>query len=354
MRKLLKAILIIFLLITLFGFYNLTLHPKPAIILSFGGVIASLIIWIIIIFKERPTIIRVVSKFSLFVVSSLIMFHIGVFVSIKSNKICPFNEPRGNRLKNEKQIDLRNIEYRIDSLKDSFDISVLKQILYKEDSFNIQLIKHESEKATKRMLILSGMHGSEPSGYISIPKIMREIINNPSQNDRWNIDIISPLNPVGLLEFSRVNECGCDINRDFKEFKTEQSRIIKNILKKNKYDIVLDLHEGPLEGHSLLTNRIYDEELINKIKAGLIKNNIKVSKVSNTVNMNLFGFLNFSYTRFDFFSRFDETKVLAQYNNDYNIMNITSESDVLIDNMDKRADNHLIVFKEIVDYYKLK
>ena len=70
----------------------------------------------------------------------------------------------------------------------------------------------------------------------------------------------------------------------------------------------------------------------------------------NEKNISIRGFLE-SYPRDNFLKYFDETKVLAQYNEDYGIMNITSESDASLIDMNKRIQGHLIVFKGIIDYY---
>jgi hypothetical protein len=355
MSKFLKTTLIVFLLITLFGLYNLTLRPKPSILLSFGGIIVSLIIWIIVIFKERPKIKRVIAKILLFIISSFIVFHVGVFVTIKKNKICYSNGPENyKKWKNIEQIDINIIADEIDSLRTYFNIKTIEQIHFRNDTFAIKLISNGNKSAKNRMLLISAIHGSEPSGYIAIPKILNEISNNPDLYNNWRIDILSPMNPVGLTLFSRENENGCDINRDFKKFQTKQASLIKDILNRLDYTIVLDLHEGLYKGHALLINKNSDEKLIGRIKKDLTNNDIKVSDFSyNQSKFSLAGFLE-SYPRDNFLTRFDETKVLAQYNDDFGLMNITSESDASINNIDIRVNSHLIVFRSIIDYYKDK
>jgi hypothetical protein len=352
MNKILKISLIIFFIITLLGVFGLTQSPQKGIISSLGGMFFCILLGIIVILKEKPPLKRIAVIVAVFFISTFILFHIGVFMKIKSNKVCYFSGPdRYQKWENIKQVNLTEIDNRIDSFKDYFNIFVIKQIYYKKDTFKIYFIRNKVDSATRKILIVSAIHGSEPSGYLAIPEILSEIRNNPQKYKRWNINVVSPLNPVGLSLFSRENECGCDINRDFKIFKTDQSVMIKDILNKTKYDIVLDLHEGTYRGHAILTNKIYDEKLNKSLKDYLSGHQYNLSDFAySEKNISIRGFLK-SYPRDNFLKYFDETKVLAQYNEDYGIMNITSESDASLIDMNKRIQGHLIVFKGIIDYY---
>ena len=66
----------------------------------------------------------------------------------------------------------------------------------------------------KLILIVGGIHGNEPAGFISALKFAQFIKRNPlTINNR--VIIVPCINPDGLLNGTRVNARGVDINRNF-------------------------------------------------------------------------------------------------------------------------------------------
>jgi len=66
----------------------------------------------------------------------------------------------------------------------------------------------------KLTMIIGGMHGDEPSGFISTIKLAQYITKNPS-SIKNRVIIIPCMNPDGLLKGERTNWNKVDLNRNF-------------------------------------------------------------------------------------------------------------------------------------------
>jgi protein MpaA len=66
----------------------------------------------------------------------------------------------------------------------------------------------------KLTLIIGGMHGDEPAGFISALKLAQFLKRNPSTMHN-RVIIVPCINPDGLSKGTRVNARGVDINRNF-------------------------------------------------------------------------------------------------------------------------------------------
>ena len=66
----------------------------------------------------------------------------------------------------------------------------------------------------KLTLVIGGMHGDEPAGFISALKFAQFLKKNPGLI-RNRVIIVPCINPDGLLKGTRVNARGIDINRNF-------------------------------------------------------------------------------------------------------------------------------------------
>lgn len=94
------------------------------------------------------------------------------------------------------------------------------------------------------VLITGGVHGNEPSNvYFLIDQILTG--DNFDDSD-LNIYIIPCVNPDGFDIDTRENYQGIDVNRDFKDFKSEEARTIRDWLSESriKFDLAIDLHES--------------------------------------------------------------------------------------------------------------
>lgn len=75
----------------------------------------------------------------------------------------------------------------------------------------------------KRILLLAGIHGDEPSG----PRIILESlpeIQKYNKSGGVNIDIMPAINPYGLSRGIRENKKGKDLNRWFFDNSKKESR----------------------------------------------------------------------------------------------------------------------------------
>ncbi len=349
MKKLANILIWVFLILTILSiFWSAILYQKSKYLLIVN-LILLLILFIVKAYKRKYSIKKVVLKIFVFLTLSVVAFLAGIYLFVSSEKVCQSDKPEEyNGWKNIKQISLSDIQTKIQLSKDKFNISVLTTIYYQKDTFNIYSIKFNPNKE-KKLLIMTGMHGSETAGVCAIPKIIDDIIKNNDKYSNFNIEIVYPLNPVGLKLFSRVNECGCDINRDFKLFKTIQSKLIKELFLKNKYDIVLDLHEGSYKGHAILTNNIIDQSLIQSLNNYLQQNKIKQSSFTSGKGNSIETFIQF-YKYNSFISNFGETKMVFKFANDCKLEYITSESDAESEDYEMRINSHVLMFKGIMSY----
>jgi len=119
--------------------------------------------------------------------------------------------------------------------------------------------------ARKRLLVVSGIHGNEQAGIVSVPDIL----------DRFDDDgpialrVLTPVNPVGAAEFSRFNGDGYDINRDLIQFRTEEARVVRRVFDDFRPDFVASLHEGPQDAAFMFANPHVDGALARRLLAAL-------------------------------------------------------------------------------------
>jgi hypothetical protein len=67
--------------------------------------------------------------------------------------------------------------------------------------------------------------------------------------------LVAPANPVGLAALSRYNGAGCDVNRDFRHFRTPEAAAIRDVLDAVAPELVVSLHEGPQDGLYVIATR---------------------------------------------------------------------------------------------------
>lgn len=350
MRKLLTISTRIFFALAVIGVFITQISFRQGKLILVPSLVILILLFSIRIYREKISLKKIVLNIALFFGLALVSFYGGVLNYVLHEKVCQSEKPVEYReWKNIRELDLPGNLDRILEHSDKFDISVLLKVDYLSDTFNVYSIRFNANQK-HNILILTGMHGSEPAGVSAIPLIINEITSSPDKYDRLNIEIVFPLNPVGLKNFSRLNECGCDINRDFRLFKTSQSRLISSLFQNNKYDLVLDLHEGSYLGHAILTNNIVDDKLIKYLNSYLQKNNIAQSQFNAGNGSRIDTFLQF-YKYDNLLSRFGEPKMIFSFADDCNLMYLTSESDGYSEDYDKRVTSHLLMFKGIIDYY---
>ena len=93
---------------------------------------------------------------------------------------------------------------------------------------------------SRRIYISAGIHGDEPAGPLAALKLLRE---NHWPNDA-EIFLLPCLNPVGFTLNQRENADGIDLNRDYRNAKSEECRAhIAWLERQPRFDFYLCLHE---------------------------------------------------------------------------------------------------------------
>lgn len=171
-----------------------------------------------------------------------------------------FDQPR---------ISLSDYETSLISYQPNFDVSVREHITFEGKRFKIHEINYSPSSGKHRILIFAATHGHEAPPLLSIPLILEEIKTRSEKYQNWNIKIITPINPVGVEYQARYNQDGCDINRDFKAFRTIGARIQRDTIEAFSPDIIVSLHEAPQTGFMVIAESNVPSKLSKKVQKGL-------------------------------------------------------------------------------------
>lgn len=97
-----------------------------------------------------------------------------------------------------------------------------------------------SKPSLHRVYLSTGIHGDEPAGPMAVLQLLKE--NNwPTGVD---IFLCPCLNPTGFTLNRRENEKGIDLNRDYRDLQTNETRGHTEWLRrKPRFDVSLQLHE---------------------------------------------------------------------------------------------------------------
>ena len=98
-----------------------------------------------------------------------------------------------------------------------------------------------------KVLAWSQMHGNESNATHAMLDLLEIKKGNPSMFkeifEKISLDFVFMLNPDGSEKWSRRNALDIDMNRDFIMESSKEFPILKNLVKKKKYDYALNLHE---------------------------------------------------------------------------------------------------------------
>jgi hypothetical protein len=149
----------------------------------------------------------------------------------------------------------QQVERRVQSLPAAArpERQSLGQVTYKEGSFPLYLLHFAAAKPAKRplrVLLVSGMHGTESAGVEALLQVAEAIAREPSRWPQVTIDILPVINPWGWVYGYRYDGAGEDVNRDFASSRTQESRIVRDYLRRNgPFDLFMDLHESKKYGY---------------------------------------------------------------------------------------------------------
>jgi hypothetical protein len=157
-------------------------------------------------------------------------------------------------------------EAAIRAFGDRYEVEEAARVTYQGTSRPILSVSSpHPEAASTRLLIVSGIHGNERAGIVSIPEILERF----DRDGPVAVRVLTPVNAIGAAELSRFNADGYDINRDFVRFRTEEARLVRRTFDDFHPDMVLSLHEGPQEAAFMFANRHVDGGLARRLLAAL-------------------------------------------------------------------------------------
>lgn len=156
-------------------------------------------------------------------------------------------------------------EEAVRSFADRYDVVEEARVTYRDTSRPILSVSTRSATATTRLLIVSGIHGNEQAGILSVPEILERFDGDGPVALR----VLTPVNAIGAAELSRFNADGYDINRDFIQFRTEEAKLVRRTFDEFRPDFVLSLHEGPQDAAFMFANRHVDGALARRLLAAL-------------------------------------------------------------------------------------
>ena len=127
-------------------------------------------------------------------------------------------------------------------------------------SFQNRKIYKLSEGTGKfKILFWCQMHGNETTATKALfdiwnllnseNEIVKELLNNVS------IDFIPQLNPDGANIYSRRNAAGIDLNRDFLKEQSPEIKVLKQLVDKEKYDFLFNMHDQRTIFHPKNSNK---------------------------------------------------------------------------------------------------
>jgi hypothetical protein len=120
----------------------------------------------------------------------------------------------------------------------------VSEIFHEQDGFKWHALHREPEVRSQelgvRIYISTGIHGDEPAGPLAALKLIQE--------NRWpenaEIFLLPCLNPLGFTLNRRENAARIDLNRDYRNSKSTETRAhIAWLERQPKFDFYLCLHE---------------------------------------------------------------------------------------------------------------
>jgi len=149
---------------------------------------------------------------------------------------------------------------------DRFELREETSIPYRERLHPVFSIStRDPERAKRRLLVLSGVHGNEQAGIVCVPEILERLWAEREALASVAVRIVTPVNPVGAAELSRFNAEGYDVNRDFVLFLTPEARLARDAYEQFRPDFAISLHEGPQDAAFMFANQHVRADLAGRL-----------------------------------------------------------------------------------------
>lgn len=162
-------------------------------------------------------------------------------------------------------------EREVRAFSDRYDVSERARVTYRGTSRPILEVRSKNLlDARRRLLVLSGVHGNEQAGILSVPELLERFASASSGAFAGvGLSVLTPVNPIGAAELSRFNAEGYDINRDFVRFLTPEARVVRDTFDAVRPDFVISLHEGPQDAAFMFANEHVRPELAARLLSTL-------------------------------------------------------------------------------------
>lgn len=135
------------------------------------------------------------------------------------------------------------LEYIVAS-SDAMTLTTLEAIPSEMGMLPIALLSYRPDIPEKyHILITGGVHGNEPAGTEAVIQFAEQLSQGKLKYPGVAFDLIPLVNPWGWIHHWRRNAQGRDLNREFNTFKAPEAVVMRDLLSRNTYDLMLDLHE---------------------------------------------------------------------------------------------------------------
>jgi hypothetical protein len=162
------------------------------------------------------------------------------------------------------------------NLSGKFTVNEIGIVNYSGYEYKMYKITYGAVKTnnTRKYLFISGVHGNEIAPIYAMKEFIQRL-DLIMLIDNITIDFIYILNPYGFEYGLRYNGNGIDLNRDFINFRTNETKFLVNSIGDKKYTGVYDFHEhGSTTGFMLYYYSYNNRVKANNILKMLQKNNI--------------------------------------------------------------------------------
>ncbi len=249
-------------------------------------------------------------------------------------------------------VNLSSYEEQLYSYQRDFRVTNIATFKYKSKNYAIHQIRHVGEHATKKLLIFVATHGYEFAPIWTVPKLLDDILRQPVLYGRWDIQIITPINPVGVQYASRWNKDGCDINRDFKLFKTLGAQIQRDAINSFRPDVIVSLHEAPNPGFFVFAEGSTPDYLVELISSRLDESEFKLAKRSYFGNKLEYPGVWHKGSAPYLLQTLIGMHTLGRYTNKLDVPTLTTESSWKEEDLSKRVMPHLTVIRAVIEGYR--
>ncbi len=149
----------------------------------------------------------------------------------------------------------RTIEARIGSLPASSRLSrsVLGVAHYRQGTLPVHCLRFlPTGRPALKVLIISGVHGTETAGVEAALQIAERMAHRPSTHPDVDMTLVPVANPWAWVYGYRYDGIGEDVNRDFSSARTQEAAVLRDFIDRSgPYDLFMDLHESKKSGYFL-------------------------------------------------------------------------------------------------------